>query len=113
MTIGEAGIIDIVIYPGARFTQRLEWFDEVTGEPYVLTGMGPWLAEVTDTARGTLIVAIDVDDAEAAEGVLNISIEAEDTAPLAVPAVRRWGLMNASGEYVLDGKATIRKKAPR
>ncbi len=112
MITGEAGKIDIVLYKGARFAQRLEFFQDATDEPFDLSGMEPWLCEVTEN-DGTLVVVIEVDATDAADGALELSVEPEAMDTLVAGTTRRWGLQNGSDEYVLDGNAFIRRKAPR
>ncbi len=112
MIAGKAGNLDLALYRGARFAQRLEFFLDATDEPFDLSDMGPWTCEVTENS-GELVLAIAVDATEAADGALELSAEPEDTDALAVGVTRSWGLQSANGEYVLDGKAFFYRKAPR
>lgn len=71
-------ILDIDLYAGDTFTVLFRFIDEDTGLPWPL--VGTWAAQIRN--RTSVVEDFTVDDSDAADGELHLSLTGEQTATI-------------------------------
>lgn len=106
------GTHNLVIYRGAQFALRLTFTDTDTEAALDLTGLSPFIAQIRQRAKAPLILELTVTDTDLANGVIEISATAAQTAPVQ-PGDYEWGLRDAQDNPYLEGKVTFKRFIPQ
>ena len=83
--------LDFSLYAGDSFAVSFIFTDAETGEPHPLTGT--WEAHIRD--KGVLVTEFSVDETDAAEGKLALSLTGEQTTELALLGTPLWDLQQS------------------
>lgn len=98
------GNIDLPFYKGAKFEYEFSFFDDETGLPLDLTGLGPFVASFDyDSTTFDATVTSDYDDT----GIITVSVLASITKDVPLGTIRfgiRDNLNNLYIESVLNVK---------
>lgn len=98
--------MDIRIDRGNTLSFALTFSDMLSGEPLDMESYAPFAGIVRHATRTTPLATLSI---TAVEGTLNILLEPQDTADLAltgnVPHI--WGIKDSQGTLWISGKAVV------
>jgi len=100
----------LVIYRGGGDSIRLTFTETATGDPIDLTGRS-FVAQVRDRSEGPLLLDMTVTEVDLANGIIELSWLAADTAALPLRH-SRWGVIDDTGVYWIDDACELKPKIP-
>lgn len=91
------GTIDVAVFKGAKFEYEFAFFDDETGDPLDLTGLGPFVATFTQGENSfDATVTSDYDNT----GLVLISVDASITKDLVLGTIHFGVRDNENNPYI-------------
>lgn len=101
---------ELTIHKGAAVDIALE-FETSDGTPIVLTGQGPFVAQILDPNTTSPLLTFTVVETDLATGKLNLQATTNQTASLPLRD-SEWGMTNASGLVVIPSSVVHIERKP-